>query len=86
LTGGQQHTNETTFELIGLTCRPSFLRFKKIKTPPPHEKNLNFYGSRTNGTFGFAPPAQADPSGKTKRAIFCHRTVYIPYFVNLFLN
>jgi hypothetical protein len=86
LTGGQRHTNETTSELLGLTSRPSLLRFKKIKTPPPHEKKLNFYASRTNGTFGFAPTTQANPSGKTKRAIFCQRTVYIPYFVNLFLN
>jgi hypothetical protein len=66
LTGGQRHNNETTFELIGLTSRPSFLRFKKIKTPPPHEKKLNFYCHHTNGTFGFAPPHKANPSGKPK--------------------
>ena len=28
----------------------------------------------TNGTFAFAPTAQADPLGKIKRAIFNHRT------------
>lgn len=66
MTGGQRHSNEMTFELIGLTSRPLFLRFKKIKTPPPHEKKLNFYCHHTNGTFGFAPTHEANASAKPK--------------------
>lgn len=45
---------------------------KKIKTPPTHKKNLNFYGNRTSGTFAFAANAQANPKAKAKEPLFAN--------------
>jgi len=41
---------------------------------PTAQKKLNFYWHRTNGTFAFAPTAQADPSSKAKETFFSQRT------------
>lgn len=43
---------------------------KKIKTPPPLKKNLNFYCQRTSGTFAFAANAQANAEAKAKEPLF----------------
>jgi hypothetical protein len=38
----------------------------------PAQNILKFFGSRTNGTFGFAPTAQADPAAKPKEPFFAN--------------
>jgi len=47
---------------------------------------LKFFGSRTNGTFGFAPTAQADTQAKPKARFFCQRTDINSYFATMFLT
>lgn len=42
---------------------------KKIKTPPPHKKNLNCFCLRTSGTFAFAATAQAIAEAKAKEPL-----------------
>ncbi|MCZ2128707.1 MAG: hypothetical protein LC109_00385 [Bacteroidia bacterium] len=59
MTSEQRHTENTTSGQFVQTIRHSCLRNKKIKTPPPHEKKLNFYGNRTIGTFGVADTLKA---------------------------
>lgn len=46
---------------------------KKEKAHPSHFFKF-LLASRTNGTFGFAPTAQADPSAKAKEPFFSQRT------------
>jgi hypothetical protein len=70
LTGGQRHTGNITSGQFWLTFRHSCLRFKKIKTPPPHKKYLNFYGNSTSGTLGVAATLQADPMATPKEPLF----------------
>lgn len=36
--------------------------------------------NRTNGTFAFAPTAQLDTQGKTKRAVSCQRFIKTYYY------
>jgi hypothetical protein len=43
---------------------------KKIKTPPPHKKNLNCFCQRTSGTFTFAATAQANAEANAKEPLF----------------
>jgi len=43
----------------------------------PVQNILKFFGSRTNGTFGFAPTAQADPSAKPKEPFFSNALLTI---------
>jgi hypothetical protein len=38
----------------------------------PAQNILKFFSSRTNGTFGFAPTAQAEPSAKPKEPFFAY--------------
>lgn len=54
----------------GRTVRTTTLRNKKIKTPPPHKINLNFYGNRTSGTFGVAATLKANPQATPKEPLF----------------
>ena len=70
--GEQRHTGNITSGQFGLTVLHSCLRTKKIKTPPPHKKNLNFYGNRTSGTFGVAAPLKADPLSTPKEPLFAN--------------
>lgn len=42
---------------------------KKIKTPPPHKKNLNCFCHRTSGTFAFAATAQANAEAKANEPL-----------------
>jgi hypothetical protein len=56
---------------------------KKIKTPPPHKKNLNCFCQRTSGTFDFAANAQANRGAKAKEPLFpTHRlNTYISFLI-----
>jgi len=38
----------------------------------PAQNILKFFSTRTNGTFGFAPTAPADPSAKPKEPFFAN--------------
>jgi hypothetical protein len=48
---------------------------KKIKTPPTHKINLNFYCNRTNGTFAFAATHKANAKAKAKEPFFANAPV-----------
>jgi hypothetical protein len=67
LTFRQRHTTNLTSGQFGLMSRHSSLRNKKIKTPPPHKKKLNFYCRHTLHTFAFASQHTSQPEGKVKR-------------------
>ncbi len=54
-----------------LLCRQ--VTIGKEKAHPSHFLKFLF-GSRTNGTFGFAPIQKADPSAKPKEPLFSQRT------------
>jgi len=69
LTGGQQNTSNITSGQFGMTVRHSCLRNKKIKTPPTHKINLNFYCHCTSGTFAFAATREANPEAKAKEPL-----------------
>jgi len=49
---------------------------------------LNFYCHRTNGTFAFAPTAQANTSAKAKEPFFSQHTDLIVeiFMVTFYLN
>jgi hypothetical protein len=49
----------------------------------PAQNILKFFGSRTNGTFGFAPTAQAHPSAKPKEPFFANADLF--EFMNEFI-
>jgi hypothetical protein len=72
LTGEQQHTGNITTGQFGRTIRHSCLRNKKIKTPPPHKNNLNFFGNRTSGTFGVATTLKTNPLATPKEPLFAN--------------
>ncbi len=74
MTGEQRHKGKLTSGQFERTVRHSCLRNKKIKTPPPHKKNLNFYCQRTSGTFAFAENAQANAGAKAKEPLH-HRFI-----------
>jgi len=46
----------------------------------PAQNILKFFGSCTNGTFGLAPTAQADPSAKPKEPFFANALFKIVIF------
>jgi hypothetical protein len=72
------------------------LRLKDLPTRHRHASCFSFFCPRTkyfeilwqlaNGTFGFAPTAQANPSGKAKRAVTCQRFIENCILENHFLN
>jgi len=72
LTGEQRHTSNILSRQFGLTVRHSSQCSKKNKTPPPHKKNLNFYGNRTSGTFGIAATLKANPLATPKDPLFAN--------------
>ena len=68
---GDQHTDHilTGQRVSRHSSRPDVFYFS------PHRTFLKtILASRTNGTFAFAPTHKSRPFGKSKRAIFCHRT------------
>ncbi len=67
MTGEHRHKNHTTNGQR--VSRP----FYGLIFSPTHKK-IEFHCHRTNGTFGFAPTAQADPSAKAKEPFFSRRT------------
>jgi hypothetical protein len=72
LTGEHRHKNDTTngqrVSRHSLTYPSCFNFF------PTAQKKIEFHCHRTNGTFAFAPTAQADPSAKAKEPFFSQRT------------
>lgn len=75
MTGGQRHTGNITSGQFGRTIRNSFLRNKKIKTPPPHKKNKNLLPTHI-AHICLPPLTQANASGSQKSAI-SQRFIYL---------
>jgi len=72
LTGEHSHTNYIKIgQRVSRHSLPTLLCFIFF---PTAQKKLNFYCHRTNGTFAFAPTAQAVPSAKAKEPFFSQRT------------
>jgi hypothetical protein len=70
---GDQHTDLISKEqLVSRHSLPTLLYFL---FSPPHIFFNTILAHRTFGTFGFAPTAQANPTGKTQRAFFCQRFI-----------
>jgi hypothetical protein len=68
LTGEHRHKNDTTNgQGVSQHSLPTILCFNFF---PTAQKKFNFYCHRTNGTFAFAPTAQANPSAKAKEPFF----------------
>jgi len=71
LTSDQQHRNDITIgqrvsrHSLTTLCFLFFSHRTFLKT---------IFASRTNGTFGFAPTAQADTQAKPKEPFFSQRT------------
>ena len=68
MTGDQKHTDhiETGQRVIRHSSRPNVFLF--FFAAPHFLKTI--LGSRTSGTFGFAPTHKADPSAKPKEPLF----------------
>jgi DNA mismatch endonuclease (patch repair protein) len=75
LTGGQRHTSNITSGQFGRTIRNSFLRNKKIKTPPPHKKNKILLPTHI-AHICLPPLTQANTCGSQKSAI-SQRFIYL---------
>jgi len=73
-----RHISNLNSGQFGQTSRRLSLRNKKIKTPPPHKKKLNFYCHCTFGTFAFAAKAQANPKAKAKDPNF-HNSILFTF-------
>jgi len=68
LTGDQGHRNDIkNGQRVSRHSLPTLLCLNFF---PTAQKKLNFYCHRTNGTFAFAPTAQANPSAKAKEPFF----------------
>ena len=67
MTAEQKHTDH--IQMGQRVSRPDVFYFFSHRT---FLKTI--LASRTNGTFAFAPAAQADPSAKAKEPFFFHRT------------
>ena len=67
MTGNQRHKDHiATGQQLSRHTLPTLLYFL---FSPPHIFFNSILASRTNGTFGFAPIAQANPSGNNQRAV-----------------
>ena len=53
---------------------------------PTAQKNMNFYASRTNGTFAFAPIYKADPSANAKVPFFAIAPIKIRILDNQIID
>ena len=73
MTGDQRHKDDTTFgQRVSRHSLPTLQCFIFF---PTAQNILKFSGSRTNGTFAFAPTRKANPSAKAKEPFFANAPI-----------
>jgi hypothetical protein len=73
LTSDQKHTDHiATGQRVSRHSLPTLLCFIFF---PTAQNILKFFGSRTNGTFAFAPTLKANPSANAKEPFFANAPI-----------
>ena len=81
MTGEQRHTDHIeNGQRVSRHSLPTILYFL---FSPPAFFLIQFYYLPANGTLAFAPTAQANPSGKIQRAVFCQPATTNFSYINL---